>query len=397
MIMQSFKDLNFCNVPQIFIGNGAIKNISDWLRKRSIKSVILVIGGKFLERTGKLNEIMQFIEKESCIIEQVECLKESDIVFIDNIVSKNYKKGIGAVIAVGGGSVIDCGKAISAMLPNGNSIGDHLNLSNKALPHSGKKVPFLAIPTTSGTGAEATKNAVVTQIGKNGYKSSIRHENFISDGIIIDGSLLVHAPKRITIFAGFDALTQLLESYFSPKTNPLNDAIILSGLEHLIDNFLSACGNGSNDIDVRQSMGYAALCSGIGLANSDLGIVHGIAVPIGAHFPIPHGAACGTLLGVSLRTNFIAMSQRDPNNICIVKMSKIGQLLTDNKHLTSTEYIEKLIETIDNWTRELELPRLGEFGINNSNFKKIVNLSVNRNNPIKLTKKEIEYIIKTRI
>ncbi|WP_347280017.1 MULTISPECIES: iron-containing alcohol dehydrogenase [unclassified Leptolyngbya] len=151
------------------------------------------------------------------------------------------------------------------MLPHQNSIFDHLEGVGRNLPHSGTKVPYIAIPTTSGTGGEVTKNAVISEVGENGYKKSLRHDNFIPDAVIVDGTLLISCPKPVTAACGLDTFTQLLEPYLSPTASPLTDAIAWSGLEAIADNLLLACGEGATEIAVRESMAYASLCSGIAL------------------------------------------------------------------------------------------------------------------------------------
>ena len=196
------------------------------------------------------------------------------------------------------------------MLPHGNSVLDHIEDVGNGIPHDGKKLPFIAVPTTSGTGSEATQNAVVTEIGPRGFKKSIRHENFISDAVIIDGSLLTSIPK-ITASCGFDALTQLIESFISCKSTSFSDAIALSGLEQFLPNFINACFDGANDIRIRQALGYAAFCSGIALTNADLGIVHGTAVPLGGIFQFLMVQLAGHYYS-SLKVNIKTIMHRIP-------------------------------------------------------------------------------------
>ena len=181
-------------------------------------------------------------------------------------------------MAVGGGSSIDMGKAVSALLPHNNSILDHLEGVGRGIPHSGVKVPYIAIPTTSGTGGEVTKNAVISQVGPEGYKKSLRHDNLIPDAVIVDSTLLTSCPPQVTATCGLDALTQLLEPYLSPTASPLTDAIAFSGLQHIIPNLLPACGEGAGDVAVREAMAYGSLCSGIALANAGLGICPWVSV-----------------------------------------------------------------------------------------------------------------------
>lgn len=289
------------------------------------------------------------------------------------------------------------GKAISAMLPQSNSILDHLEGVGRGIPHSGEKVPFIAIPTTSGTGGEVTKNAVISNVGPNGYKKSLRHDNLIPDAVIVDGTLLASCPRNVTAACGLDAFTQLLEPFLSPTASPLTDAIAWSGLEHLIPNLLPACGEQSGDIGVRESMAYASLCSGIALANAGLGIVHGLASPIGGYYPIPHGVVCGTLMASALRANWQAMQEREPNNPAVSKLARVGRLLTDEQGKTDAFYVQLLVDTLEDWTQQLEIPRLGEYGLQPADLEKILDSTKNRNNPIKLLRGEIGALVEARI
>ena len=283
------------------------------------------------------------------------------------------------------------------MLPHQNSIFDHLEGVGKGIPHSGVKLPYLAIPTTSGTGGEVTKNAVISEVGKNGYKKSLRHDNLIPDGIIIDGNLLTSCPRSITAACGLDALTQLLEPFLSPTASPLTDAIAVSGIEKVAEYFLPACGSEANNPKVREGMAYASLCSGICLANAGLGIVHGLASPIGGLFPIPHGVVCGTLMGIANQVTLEAMRAREPHNPAILKMSQVGLLLSRETGKSENYYGDFLIQTLWEWTEQLAVPKLSDYGVTASDLETIVEQTSNRNNPIQLTREEIFSILSIRL
>lgn len=167
------------------------------------------------------------------------------------------------------------------------------------------------MPTTSGTGSEVTKNAVISEVGPQGYKKSLRHDNLVPDAVIVDGELLVSCPRDVTVACGMDAFTQLTEPYLSPDCSPVTQALAWSGLEAIKDSLLPACGAGANDVSVRENMAYASLLSGVALANDGLGIVHGLASPIGGYFPVPHGVVCATLMGAAARANLKALRERD--------------------------------------------------------------------------------------
>ncbi len=213
---------------------------------------------------------------------------------VDCMVQEVRGVGIGLVVAIGGGSVMDAGKAVSAMIPVEGSVRDYLEgVGTKT--HPGCKVPLVAIPTTSGTGSEATKNAVLSETGPDGYKRSLRHDHFVPDYAIIDPSLTLTCPPDITAASGMDALNQLLEAFLSVKATPYTDALALSGIEAVFE-ALEPLVNGQGDnLVLREKMAYGAYVSGIALAHAGLGIVHGFASSLGGLIPIPHGNLCGKL------------------------------------------------------------------------------------------------------
>ena len=192
-------------------------------------------------------------------------------------------RGIDVVLSTGGGSVIDAGKAVSAMLRVEGSVAEYLE-DVGTRKHPGTKVPFVAVPTTAGTGCEATRNAVLSRVGPDGFKKSLRHDNFLPDAAVVDPVLTLSCPPDITAACGLDALTQLLESFVSTKASVLTDVLALSGLEHIGNSLVPACTNSGQDIDMRANLSYAALMSGITLTSAGLGTVHGFASSIGGLF-----------------------------------------------------------------------------------------------------------------
>lgn len=392
-----FADFSFAKVPPIYFGAGKRQLIPTWLKNKGLSRLLLVIGGQSLQKTGKLTQIEASLQQVGLTYEIVNCRGEPTPNFVDDT-CKNYRnKSIQSVIGIGGGSVIDAGKAISAMLPHNNSIMDHLEGVGKGIAHSGEKVPYLAVPTTSGTGGEVTKNAVISRVGPQGFKKSIRHENFIPDGVIVDSELLLTCPTHVTAACGLDAFTQLLEPYLSPKASPLTDALAWSGLTAIGPNLLAACGDGANDLAVREAMAYGSLLSGICLANAGLGIVHGLASPLGGFFPIPHGVVCGTLLAAANETNWKALQQRKSNDVAVSKMAKLGEFLDSTPGKDPLYYGDALCRILWHWTQTLNLPRLGEYGVKESDLARIVTHAKNRNNPLPLTPAEIYDLVKSRL
>ena len=387
----------FAKVPPIHFGAEKLHQLVPLLQSFNSQTILLVTGGKSLAAAGKLAEIHDMLGQAGIRYKRVICQTEPSTQAVDAICQDYRDRGIDAVVAIGGGSVIDMGKAISAMVPHRNSILDHLEGVGRGIPHSGVKLPYIAVPTTSGTGGEVTKNAVISEVGPDGYKKSLRHDNLIPDAVIVDGTLLTSCPPNVTAACGLDAFTQLLEPFLSPTASPLTDAIAFSGLQHIIPNLLPACGEKAEDIAVRESVAYASLCSGIALANAGLGIVHGLASPIGGYFPIPHGVICGTLMAAALRANWQAMQTREPENVAIAKLARVGQLITTETGQSNHYYVNLLVDTLEAWTEQLQVPRLGEYGLNSSDLDKILDNTKNRNNPIELSRNEIRAFVETRL
>ncbi|NER00693.1 MAG: iron-containing alcohol dehydrogenase [Cyanothece sp. SIO2G6] len=398
---------SFARVPTLHFGPGKIRLLPELILQRSEPHVLLVTGGRSLQANGHLDRILELFTASGIRVEQVICSGEPSTQWVDDHCNTYRDRDIGTVVAIGGGSVIDGGKALSAMLLHQNSIFDHLEGVGKGLPHSGIKLPFIAVPTTSGTGSEVTKNAVISQVGAAGYKKSLRHENLVPDVVLVDGELLVSCPPDITAACGLDAFTQLVEPYLSPTATPLTDAIAWSGLEAFKTNFLAACGPGATDPQVREGMAYAALMSGIALANAGLGIVHGLASPLGGYFPIPHGVACGTLVAQSLKVNWQALKERAPESPAIAKMIRLGRLLsnidgnTNNGNANNGNpddwHGQICGELIDQWTDQLQIPRLGKYGLQTTHLDKVLDGTRNRNNPVALNRDEIRSMLLARL
>jgi alcohol dehydrogenase len=315
---------------------------------------------------------------------------------VDAAVASCSGKTINVVLAVGGGSVIDGGKAVSAMLPLATSVQAYLE-DVGAKKHPGAKVPFVAVPTTAGTGTEATKNAVISSIGPHGFKKSLRHDNFMPEAAIIDPCLTTSCPPGLSAACGMDALSQLLESYVSTKANPMTDALAHSGLRAIADSLVPACTNGTADIAVRSCMSYAALVSGITLANAGLGIVHGFASAIGGLFCVPHGTVCGTLLAACMKKTIERLKESEDGMAHLEKFSRAGMILCGRREASVEKNCGHLIGRLEDLTSGLSIPRLGAYGITPSAIGDICDRTDNKNNPARLDRKDMAAILLERI
>jgi alcohol dehydrogenase len=390
---------NFAKIPHIIFGPGKINELFKIIPHFG-KNTLFVIGEKSLEQTGKLNEIILNLDENSFNYDVVKISGEPTPKIIDSVAEKFRNYNLDLIISIGGGSVLDAGKAISAMIPKNDSIEHYLEGIGDKI-HDGKKIPFIAIPTTSGTGSEATKNAVISKIGPSGYKKSLRHDNLIPNFAIIDPELMISCPSSISAACGLDAFTQLLESYVSIKSSPLTDALAYSGMKYIGRNITLASSSGASNVNVRAAMAYGALMSGITLANAGLGIVHGLASPIGGFFNIPHGQVCATLLAEATKMNVEILELLGPEKrLTLKKYAQIGALLKNTYKVEENqiqEFCLNLIEILEKWVNLLKISRLGKYGINEQDLDKIVENSSLKDNPVKLNKQNIKNILLNRL
>lgn len=390
---------SFSRIPHIIFGAGKLNELCNIIPEFG-NNVLLVIGRSSLKQSGKWNKINSNLENKSINFSSVTVSGEPSPTFIDDIVAEYRNKNLDLVVGIGGGSVTDAGKAISAMMTKEVSIKNYLEgVGNKI--HDGKKIPYIAIPTTSGTGSEATKNAVISEVGSEGFKKSLRHDNFIPNIAIIDPTLMVSCPPSVSAACGMDAFTQLLEAYVSSKANPITDALAFSGMKFISENLLLACSAGALNVDVRGAMAYGSLLSGITLANAGLGIIHGLASPIGGFFKIPHGVICGTLLAEATEQNIEKLQiLGSEGKIGLKKHAQIGALLSGEYYVQEDKiqyYCLKLIEILRKWTRDLNIDRLGKYGIDEEYVDKIVENAALKNNPVNLSKDDLKKIVLNRL
>ncbi|MBK7566046.1 MAG: iron-containing alcohol dehydrogenase [Propionivibrio sp.] len=294
------------------------------------------------------------------------------------------------------GSALDAAKAIAGLLRPGNSVMDHLEGVGPELPYCGPATPFIAVPSTAGTGSEATKNAVLTAPGD--FKKSFRDDKLVAEWAIIDPDLLATCPPALIGADGLDAFTQLLESFVSTRASPLTDALARSGIMAARDALPALYRRQS--AAARAKMAYASLASGICLAQAGLGAVHGLASPLGALFPIPHGVVCGTLVASATASNIAALEARDPDNPALPKYAEIGRRFAMKKGLDGPDARRFLVEVLRNWEVELDLPRLSAYGIGEGDLARIVAASRGssmKTNPLVLTDAELTDILASRL
>jgi len=389
---------SLARLPRIEFGPGSLAKIPACVRTYGTR-MLLVTGARSFLASPHWPALRMALEEHGIAWTHVEVAEEPSPELIDDSVRALRDHPWDCVAGIGGGSALDAAKAIAGLLLPGNSVLDHLEGVGPELPYRGPSVPLIAVPTTAGTGSEATKNAVLSTHGASGYKKSFRDDKLVAQWAIVDPDLLATCPPGVLTANGMDALTQLLESYVSTKANPFTDALALSGLAAVRDGLLPWYEGTGDAAEHRSRMAYAALLSGITLAQVGLGSVHGLAAPLGAFFPIPHGVACGTLVAEATRLNIEVLRQRAPNDRALKRYAEVGRLFSGST-LPDVAAHQALIETLKDWTQRMNLPRLGAYGIAEADVERIVANSRGssmKTNPIVLSDTEIGALVRARL
>jgi alcohol dehydrogenase len=377
-------------LPRLVFGDGSIAEVPREVGRLG-RRCLVVTGARSLVDGPAWGPLMQGFAAADVEVVRFAVSGEPSPEMVDEAVARFRGEGIEVVAAIGGGSALDAGKAIAGLLRPGNSVMDHLEGVGRGIAYAGPAVPLVAVPTTAGTGAEATKNAVLSKIGLGGFKKSFRHDELMARVAVVDPGLLAGCPRDVLAANGMDAFTQLLESFTSTGANPFTDALAWSGLEAFRDGFFAAL---DGDAAGRSRLAYAALLSGICLAHTGLGVVHGLASPLGAFFPIPHGVACGTLVAEATQVNLHALGGRFPDSPAIPKYRRAALLLAGR------EAPEALVELLRAWTERLAMPRLSAFGATEDDVERLVAASGGnsmKTNPLVLEAGEIAEIVRRRL
>ncbi len=300
--------------------------------------------------------------------------------------------GCEVVLSVGGGSVIDSGKAIAAMLANPGELLDYLEVVGRGKPLLHPALPFIAVPTTAGTGAEVTRNAVLAS-PQHRVKVSLRSLGMLPRVALVDPELTYDLPPAITAATGLDALTQLIEPLVCLKANPMTDGLCREGLHRAARSLRRAFEDG-HDVSAREDMCVASLFGGLALANAGLGAVHGFAGPIGGMFSAPHGAVCAALLPHVMAANLEALRRKEASAPVLDRFSEIARILNG----TSTATAEDGILWVRRLVEDLRIPGLGAYGITLFHASEIVEKAAKASsmkpNPVVLTRQELTEILR---
>ncbi len=300
------------------------------------------------------------------------------------------KQGRDMVIGMGGGSVMDAAKAIAALMTNRDDIMNYLEVIGRGLPLTQMPAPWIAVPTTAGSGAEVTRNAVLTA-REHQAKVSLRHPGLLAKAAVIDPELTLSLPSHLTAATGLDALTQVIEPYVSSLANPFTDSICLEAMKRAARSLPKAYADGK-DLSAREDMAVVSLFGGLALANAKLGAVHGFAAAVGGRFEIPHGVVCACLLAPVMEANIQAARERGLS-VVLERYNTVARVLTGSGQATAQEgvrYIKALCA-------DLNVQGLSRYGIQEKHFPEIVasaqKTSSIKGNPLELTGDELSQIL----
>ncbi len=376
----------FATAQRIIFGEGTLADIGAVTRTFGARA--LVVTGANPQRAERLLTLLAAAGVQTTIFSVAQEPMVADAVAG---VAAATRAGAEVIVAFGGGSVIDAGKAIAALATNPGDVFDYLEVIGKAQPLQQPSLPVIAIPTTAGTGSEVTRNAVLAS-PEHRVKVSVRSPSMLPRVALVDPELTYSLPAAVTAATGMDALTQLIEPFTSSRANPLTDAICREGLRHAARSLQIAVHRGQ-DISARRDMAFASLCGGLALANAGLGAVHGFAGPFGGMYGAPHGAVCAALLPEVVAANVQALRQRAPADGALARYDELALLLTGS--------LEATIDDAIAWLRalviRLEIPPLSHYGFSHADAPALVEkarvASSMKANPIVLTDVELTAIV----
>ncbi len=373
----------FATAARIVFGPGTIARLPDIVREFGSRA--LFVTGR---NTGRAQPVLADLRNSGtdCSVISVNAEPTLDLVRAAIGMARNCD----LVIGFGGGSAIDAAKAIAALAPNSGEPLDYLEIIGSGRSLDRLPLPFIAIPTTAGTGAEVTRNAVL-ESPEHQLKVSLRSPLMLPKAALVDPNLTLTLPPSITASTGLDALTQLIESYVSTRANSFTDLFCMEGVKRIADSLLTAFHNGC-DQHARESMSFASLLGGLALANAGLGVVHGFAAPLGGMLHAPHGALCAAVLPHGMAINIRALRDRAPEHETLQKYRDVARVLTGNPAADA----EDAALWVADLCRRLSIPSLGTHYLEPQQIPALVQKAARANsmkaNPIPLTTPELTEI-----
>jgi len=371
----------FATATRIVFGEGMAAALPELARSFGART--LVVTGASRERAAWLVEDLG--------AEWLGVASEPTVELVREGARRAREAGCEVVVSLGGGSAIDAGKAIAAVATNGGEPMEFLEVVGRGRALKAAPLPFIAAPTTAGTGSEVTRNAVLAS-AEHGVKASLRSAMMLPRVALVDPELTYGLPAAVTANTGLDALTQLIEAYVCARANPMTDAICVEGIGRAGGALRRAYRDGM-DREARREMALASLFGGLALANAGLGVIHGFAAPLGGRWNAPHGALCAALLPHGMAANVAALRARTPEHPSLKRYAHVARLLTGDKDATAEEGVE--------WVRalcaELDVASLRSWGIAEADLpgvvEKAARASSMKANPVELTGEELLAVV----
>ncbi len=376
----------FATATRIIFGAGTLGEAGDLAAQMGRR--VLVVTGRDAERAAPL---LAFLDEAGVEYETSAVESEPTVEVARNGTSVALRNHCDLVIGIGGGSVIDTGKAIAALMANPGDPFDYLEVIGHGQPLTHPAAPYIAIPTTAGTGAEVTRNAVLAST-EHRVKVSLRSPLMLPTIALLDPELTYSLPPRITAYTGLDALTQVIEPYVSHAANPLTDAICREGIQRAARSLEQAYQHGDDPL-AREDMALVSLFGGLALANAKLGAVHGFAGPFGGMFHARHGVVCAALLPHVMTANVTALEARDPANPALARYDEIARWLLNDESATAADgaaWVSALCAS-------MRIQGLSLYGFGPKDFDTVIEKaqrsSSMKGNPIQLTPDELATIL----
>ncbi|PSH04907.1 MAG: alcohol dehydrogenase [Acidobacteria bacterium] len=378
----------FATTQQIIFGRGKITELPKLAARHGLRRCFVVTG----KSVSRVQPVIDLLTKAGTEAISFIVPSEPSVSLLREAVSKATAANCDGVVAIGGGSVIDTGKAVASLLRNTGDLLDYLEVIGKGQPMQNASAPCIAVPTTSGTGAEVTRNSVIFS-PEHAVKVSLRSVTMLPVAAIVDPDLTRNLPPSPTAWCGMDALTQLIEPYTSLRANPLTDALCLQAIP-LAARSLPRAFRYGDDMEARTEMSLASLFGGMALANSGLGVVHGFAGPLGGMFDAPHGAICAAILGNGLAANIshLKRTQNQDSARVLDRYRTVARCLTGNPSAEP----EDAVAFARNLSHELRIPPLASFGMGPGDADEAVRKasasSSMKANPVTLSTEELKEV-----
>ncbi len=384
----------FVAPARILFGSGQFERLGELSKTLGKRALIVFNGSEALANTAKDQTAAAGLTAN--LFRQ---RGEPTVGDVDSATELARKEQVDLIVGLGGGSAIDAAKAVAALLGNGGSALDYMEVVGRGQKLTRPSITWIAIPTTFGTGAEATKNAVIGAPDR-GFKASIRGEQMLAKIVLVDPILGHGVPSKVIAQSGMDALCQLIESYTSNGAGPMTDGLAMTGLKRA-PSALKRAYRDRQDADALSDMALSAMLSGMTLANAGLGAVHGFAAPLGANFPVPHGAVCAALLPHVVRANVAALRASSKDHPTLARYAEIGRMARIAPAASDADAIDFLIQFLFELSRDLYIQPLSAFGVEDKDVDRIVALarkaSSMRFNPIVLDDAVLASVLRAAI